>query len=367
MPSISLSNGRTSFFHAICACLTLLAVTDGRAQGPGDAPVRYTIAQTRDVRTGVKLPGTVESTVTSLVASEVQGVVASRRAGEGDIVRKGATLVQLKTNELELDLQGGRGELAEAHARLERAENAMNRARNLFDEDLVAAEGMDDAVADYRAWQGRVAQLNARIARIELDIERCTIRAPLGGVVVSERTEVGEWLNAGDPVVEIVAVDELRVRVEVTEQHFHQLREGGATTIRFGARPDLLVEGTIVALIPRADPRARTFPILVALANPGRELSVGMLAEVTLPLGRMQRSVLVPKDALIRQGEALFVWAIGDDGTASMGPVEVGDGYGDWVVAESGVTAGTKIVTRGNERLRPGQSVVGEALEYDLP
>jgi multidrug efflux pump subunit AcrA (membrane-fusion protein) len=92
-----------------------------------------------------------------------------------------------------------------------------------------------------------------------------------------------------------------------------------------------------------------------------------MLARVALPLGEPQLSVIVPKDALVRQGDSEIVYRIKEDDTVEPVPVERGTGVGPWVSVNGPLEAGERIVTRGNERLFPGQQVEGTPKEYPLP
>jgi RND family efflux transporter MFP subunit len=217
------------------------------------------------------------------------------------------------------------------------------------------------------AWQGRVEQLTAEIARIDHDIERCTIRAPFAGSVVAAHTEIGEWISVGETVVELASMSDLEVRVEVPERYFHSMRVGGAASVIFDSIPGYEGTGTVDTIIPRADPQARTFPLKVALHDTNGTIGVGMLAQVSMPAGDTYKAIVVPKDAIVGDGANQHVFRIGPDSTVERVPVQTGEGLGDWIVIRGGIAAGEQVVTRGNERLFPGQPVTGEPVEYALP
>lgn len=351
----------------LAAGLILAGALPGRSQERPPSPVRYTEAREHDVRGSIRLPGSVESQAVSLVASEVEGRVVAFPAREGVTVRKEEVLVRLNTAELVLRSQIASAQLKEARARLELAERNLDRARELFADKVVPQQDLDNAVSEFHAWQGRAEQFTAEVARIQLDLDRSIIRAPFAGTVVDERTELGEWIGVGDPVVEMVALDDLEVRVDVPERYFRNLDPDAAPTVTFEALPGLEITGSIRAIIPRADPQARTFPVKVRISNREGRIGVGMLAEVFLPAGEAYRATVVPKDALVTDGDQRFVYLINGDNTVSAAPVQVGDGLGEWIVIEGPVQAGMRVVTRGNERLMPGQSVRGEPQEYALP
>jgi RND family efflux transporter MFP subunit len=336
-------------------------------EGPPASPVRYTEAREHSVRQSLRLPGTVEAPNLSPVATEVQGLVLELRAREGSHVTRGEPLARLRTTNLELRLRSARGELKEAQARLEWAKGELDRARGLLEQDLISDGDFDQAQADFRAWEGRVERLSADIERIETDLDRCTIRSPIAGVVVAEHIDVGGWIDVGDPVMDVLATDELEVRVEVPERYFSMVTDEGEVLVHPAVDPEVDITGRIAAIIPLADTGSRVFPIKISISGQEKGLAPGMLVQVSLPIGEPTTSTIVPKDAIVAQGPGRFVFVIGEDDTVQQLPVETGVGVGEWIVVSGSLQAGQKIVTRGNERLFPGQPVLGEPLAYELP
>lgn len=350
----------------------ILALSTGtvfRAQPPGmpPTPVRYTEAREHAVNRVLRLPGAVESRTAGLVASEVAGLVIELPAREGHAVRRDQPLARLRSTALELRLQAADGQLREAQARAHLAETTLTRARELFAQKVTSEQQLDDASSELSAWQGRLETLTAEIERIKFEIDRSTIRAPYDGTVTVEIAEIGTWIAIGSPVVEMVALDDLEVRVDVPERYYRNLQPKGLVAVTFGSLPGLEVEGRISAVIPRADPQARTFPLKVRIPNQGRRIGVGMLAEVALPSGETYRATVVPKDAIVRQGQEFVVFLLNGDQTVERAAITTSEGAGDWVVVEGAVKPGQKVITRGNERLQAGQPVRGEPVAYALP
>ncbi|MCZ6779934.1 MAG: efflux RND transporter periplasmic adaptor subunit [Acidobacteria bacterium] len=330
-------------------------------------PVRYTVVREHLVRRTIQLPGTVESRTRSLIASEVPGLVTELKVREGEGVRKGQALLKLRTTSLELRLKAAQAQLKEAESRQSLAERSLGRARELFDSQAFSQQQLDESFYEFSAWQGRVETLQAQIAQIEFDVKRSTIRAPFDGVIVARHTDVGEWRGEGDAVLEILSLDALEVNVEVPERYFGSLKLGVSVAITFEALPDLLVEGDVRAIIPRADPQARTFPVKIRIPDADRRVGVGMLAGVSLPVGESYRATVVPKDAVVAQGPGRAVYMLNGGDVASLVPVRTGAGVGPWIVIEGDVRAGQKVIVRGNERLFPDQPVRAEPLEYPEP
>jgi hypothetical protein len=91
-----------------------------------------------------------------------------------------------------------------------------------------------------------------------------------------------------------------------------------------------------------------------------------MLCRVSFPAGSPYKATIVPKDAVVTQGSQRTVFVL-QDGQANPVPVQMGAGAGLWVEVRGPIQPGQTVITRGNERLQPGQSVAGELLEYKLP
>ncbi len=347
--------------------LACAAVSPAPAQNPPPSPVRYTEAREHAVRRTIDLPGSVESRTSSLVAGEVEGLVMDLLAREGDTVRMGQPVARLRTEALELRQRSSRAQLKEAEARLKVAELTLARARELYESKVASEQQFDETQYEFNARAGHVEQLAAEIARIEHDLSRCTIRAPFAGVVTAKHTEVGQWLPVGGPVIEMMSLADIEVRVEVPERYFQSLDPRAGATITFDSLPGLQVMGRVSAIIPRADPQARTFPVKLTISNKEGRIGIGMLARVSLPAGGSYRATVVPKDAVVSQGAERVVYVINDDQTVSPVKVQPHEGVGSWIVIEGAVQAGQRVVTRGNERLRPGLSVQAAPLEYELP
>ena len=262
---------------------------------------------------------------------------------------------------------GIRTERREAQARLALAEAQLERSRELVEQQVLSKQQLDDARFEFEAWRGRTDRLQAEIARIELDLERSTVKAPFAGIVVSKATEVGEWVGKGATVMELLSPYVLEVRVDVPERYYEQIQRSTQARVRFEALPGYEVEGTITSLVPRANPRSRTFPLLVRVKNAEARIGAGMLAKVYLAAGEARAAQIVPKDAIISRGDDRFVFVVDKESTVDMIPVTTGVAVGDWIAVEGPIAPKAKVVTRGNERIQQGQKVIAELLSYEAP
>ena len=187
--------------------------------------------------------------------------------------------------------------------------------------------------------------------------------AKQAGVSIST---VGEWIDAGGPVAEVVDTRALEAGLDVPESFFAGLRLGEEVDVRVDALGGRSFPGRVRAIVPRADPRARTFPVKVELLGGVEEIGVGMLVKVLLPIGEPTPATLVPKDAVVAQGREGVLFVIEEDDTVRQISVRTGRAAGDWIEV-TGVSVGARVVTQGNERLAPGQLVIPERSEHQAP
>lgn len=394
---------------ALGLCMMLSARAAAQQQGPSTVTVA-TVTQ-QDVAAGRTFVGTVMPVRHATVGSAVDGRVMEFLVNEGDRVTKGQTLCQVRTKTLELQLAATKAEmvareqrLAElkngsrpeeieqararmvgaqaereyTQARLERKQDVFNRqagSQEELDEAKAtatkAAEAEKEAKAAYDlvvngARVEQIAQAEAQVAfqqeeisRQQDIIDRHTIVAPFDGYVTVEHTEEGEWLVQGGPVVEIVELDQVDVEALVLEDYIGYLDTQTPARVEVGALPNEAFVGQVVAVLPQADVKSRSFPVKVRVENrrvgQGTLLKAGMFARVTLPVGVTEAAVLVPKDALVLsdQKPEVFVFEANSQGSA-LGKVRA-------VPVTLGVTMGGRIQVRGD--LKPGQQVVVEGNE----
>jgi multidrug efflux pump subunit AcrA (membrane-fusion protein) len=316
------------------------------------------------------------------------------RTGTIDIMIAGAKAEQtLRERELDEMNAGTRPkELEQRQAEYERALALRDYAKKRYDrlESLNRATTREEVEQSYSSWiaaeqnlkaseaavalaqEGpRQEQKDQAAARLQMQKEavellndrrkKYTIRAPFEGYVVAKHTEVGAWIQTGDPVAEVIQIDPVQVTVAVPESYIGSVSRGSAVTVQFDGLEQRMFHGDVFRVIPQADVRSRTFPVTARLANPQDEhgdhvIKVGMLAHATI--GQRHRAVLVPKDALVLGGPKPIVYATtgavqaGQEAAVRPVTVEIGVAYGDLSQVSGDLQPGQAVVVEGNERLR---------------
>ena len=335
---------------------SLMAGDADKSQGPPPVPVKIALVEQKMVSEQVSLVGTTEAVATSTVAAEVSGVVEYFPVKEGDFVKKGDLLVRLISTELKIRLKGAVAARGAIRARLELAEKELSRYSRLKDADSIAARNYDEALYNQRAFSQELLRSEADMERLEYEIKQKKVVAPFSGFVSTEHTQVGEWINVGGPVVDLVDLRQIKVSVDVPERYAVMIAPQEEVKVMVKSISNEVRAGRINAILPQGDPNSRTFPVKINIENQDFKIKSGMESMVTFNLAAQKSALLVPKDAVVTAGNDRLVFIV-NDGKAIPVPVKI-LGYYDGNVEVAGKLApGIKVVIRGNERLRPGQPV----------
>ena len=333
-----------------------LAADADPKQGPPAVPVRVARVIEKMVSDQIALIGTAEAVVESTVAAEVGGLVEYFPIKEGDYVKKGQLLVRLKSTYLRLRLKGALASRDSIQANLENAEKELNRLSKLKRTKSISEKSYDAALYAHRALLKTLVKSEAEIEQLQYEIKQKEVVAPFAGFVAKEHTQVGEWINSGGAVVTLLNLGKIRITVDVPERYAVTLSGQSKVKVEIKSISNSRITGRISAILPQGDPTSRTFPVRIRLKNPKFKIKSGMEAIVIFSLRDKKKTLLVPKDAVVTAGNNRLVFSV-MNGKAR--PVNVRIlGYYDGNVAVAGnIKPGDQVVTRGNERLRPGQPV----------
>lgn len=343
------------------AAALLVAVATFSVQPQEFPPVGITRAERTEIVEELSLTGTLTSPRTARLSPEVEGRVAAIAVDAGDRVVAGQTLLELDDEIAQLELAQARAAWREAVAELDDARRRLAEAQ-----DLAKRAGIADT--EVRARKAEVRTDTAVVDRREAELgyraaltARYRLKAPFAGVIARRLTDLGEWVGPGTPVLELVAVDRLRLDLQVPQAYFGRVNRQTKVSLRLAARPTERLEAKVTEIVPVSDPRARTFLARIALENRDLRMTPGMSARARLHIETGQQGVIIPRDALIRYPDGrVAVWVAHGSGatrTVSEQQVRTGLGMGTHIEVVAGLEAGTPVVVRGNETLYDGQEV----------
>jgi len=285
------------------------------------------------------------------LSADQPGVVAKVNFQSGSRVAAGQVLVQLDTRQ-------ERAQLAAATARRDLAKSTLDRSKKLVDDGAISQAEFDQANAQFK-------DTEAAVGVIQASIDRKTIRAPFAGTAGIRRVNVGQYLNSGDPVVPLQALDRMYVDFTVPQDQVTSVRPGASVQVADSGSV-ALATGKITAVNPVADEATRNVQVQATFSNAHGKLRPGMYVTVLIMTGRAHPVFAVPASAInyAPYGNSVFIveQVKGPDGKPYKGVrqqfVQLGEGRGDQVAVLSGIKPGEEVVTSGVFKLRTGAAVV---------
>lgn len=325
------------------------------SQGPPPALVATGLVTSGQIHPVNNLIGTLHFHAISQVASQSAGAVRTLRVNSGEQVTTGAVLAVLDSDILQANIAAKRSELARAQAGADQAKRDEARFKRLYDQNSISDQQFEQARLKAAELSDQAQMIASSLDALMLELEKRTIRSPFDGVVTARHVSVGEWVGVGGPVATVAQSDPMEVHIHVSSRDLLRLEPKQRLPVTIGQHH---IEGRVAGIVPLADSASRTFLVRVALDLPaGFQAAQGMEATVGIPQPVPTDSLLLHRDAVIERFGQQVVFAV-IEGKAQMMPVEIlgFDGL-QTAVRSATLKEGMAVITRGNERIFPGQAV----------
>ncbi len=337
---------------AVAALVALsLAASAARAQEePPPAPVTVVAVTKGTIAATISTTGTVVSRNDARLAAEVTGRL-DWVAEPGAKVAKGAPLARVDARSLELQLREDDAQISRLAANAELLDTQLARL-NALPDGIASQSQIDEAAARLAMARHELEQARAMRESTRHLISRATIRAPFPGHVAERIRQLGEFVAAGAEVIRLTDTENVEVVARAPVSEAGHLAAGQAVTVHGGTR---VQKSRIRAIVPVGDERSRMIEVRVAMTSAG--WPIGSAVRVDLPAATQSAGLMVPRDAVIVRADGAHVFRVGKGDVAERIAVRVGNGDSERVEITGRLAAGDRIVVRGGERLRPGQSV----------
>jgi RND family efflux transporter MFP subunit len=385
-------------------------------------PVKTMIVVAGDESRVRSLPGTVEASRRVELRFRVAGLLTKFPVKEGQRVKEGDLIAQLRQDEFKARLKTLQGELDQARAslralragerpeeirrreaQLRAAQSRLANARSVYErnarlvrdrvvsrqeyeqsesayrvaqeEHTAALKSLNQATAgreeDVEAMEAQVRGLEGRLVEAQIQLGDATLLAPYDGVIAQRFVDEGQNITANDRVVQFQDVDEVDIAVDVPETVMAeiQLADIERLSAELSAAPGVEFPVQIREVAQVADPVTQTFNVRVAMEAPQNIRALpGMSARVTVSYHRasiLGERLLVPVEAIMEKPSGDPVaWVLGEESAVAPRIVKLGSVAGGRIEVVDGLAAGDRIVVAGVRFLREGMKVrdLGEAL-----
>jgi RND family efflux transporter MFP subunit len=328
-------------------------------------------ARRESVSEQITVVGNLIGAATVEVVPKVSGRLQTVTVQLGDRVSNGQSIAVVEDREIreqvkqaEASFEVARASIKQREADLKFNETALERARSLFDRQLLPKQSLDDADAKYQAAvaqldlvRAQFAQSEARLDELRIMLSNTIIRSPVNGFVGKRYLDAGGYASQNAPVVSVVDLSVVRLVANLVEKDLKRVRQGTSASVEVDAYPGEQFSGRVARVAPVFDAATRTAPMEIEIPNTAFRLKAGMYARVRLTVDTRQNALVVPRNALVQlEGkEGVFV-ATGQKATFSAVQTGLQDEAKVEIVA--GLREGTRVVTTGAGALRDGDTIV---------
>jgi membrane fusion protein (multidrug efflux system) len=296
----------------------------------------------------------VNSVAQAQIRAQVSGILSAQLFEEGERVEQGQALFQIDPKLYRVRLALARAELEQARSALNFAELRVERAKQLRATQSLSQQELDERLLSLAQAQAqlRVAQAQTEQARIQLDY--CTVRSPIDGVIGRAQVSVGALVSANQPqtLAEVVQLSPVWVDIQrpLTDQLKH---DGNNAQIELHLGSHNAEYGQVVLVESLVNEGSNSVLTRARFENPQGRLLPGMRAEITLTAATAQATVLIPQSSvrMLPNGEAR-VFVVDGNSQTEIRIIELAEAIGNQWAVRSGLSEGDLLVLSGHQKLK---------------
>ncbi len=305
------------------------------------------------------------------VRPQVAGILQKRLFKEGSEVKEGQALYQIDPAVYEAAVASAKAELQRAQAVLYQTRLTANRYAQLVKTNAISKQNNDDAQAAYKQAQAAVAAAEAGLKNAQINLDYTTVRSPISGRIGRSLVTPGALLSAhqAQNMAVVQTLDPIYVDVTQSSKEILSLKKdiaSGKLKTKGGAIPVTLImedgtkypqTGELTLSEVSVDPGTGTITLRAEFPNPDNILLPGMFVRTELPQGTMEKALLVPQRAVMREANGTPYVYVVEDGKIAIRRLVTHRTQGQNWIVEEGLKPGEKVVIEGLQRIRPGVPV----------
>ncbi len=350
-------DNRNRLFLALLA--TTLGMLSTVVTAENTTAVSTTTPQRQALRQTAKALGVIETEASPSIATEIAGRIVRIIADEGAKVASGDLLVELDGSQQRLEVAASEAQLHRFQVLTGNQARKYKRLQALAKSKAVSNETLEDTAAQLRAYEAEIDLATQQLALSRLQLARTKILSPLDAQVSSRHRSVGDYVNPGTPLIDLVATDRLRARLYLPERHAALVRKGQPVEL-FSPVSQQRIQGEVIGINPTVAGASRVVAVLVGFSNADGWLP-GASIDATVVLGERTNALVIPKLSIASRRSGLVVY-VAVDGVAQERQIETGWREGQWVEVLSGLDETDRVIVDGVYQITDNSpvTVVGE-------
>src|SRR5882757_391347 len=300
--------------------------------------------------------GVVRARYENDLGFRVAGKIITRVVNVGDRVHAGDVVARLDPQDLKLQVESAEAELAAATSNLTQAAADLERYTTLRGRGYASVADFERKKAANDEAEGRLERAQRALDLARNQLGYADLKADADGVITATLAEPGQVVAIGQAVARLAHRGEMEAVVALPETWLGEARTTRAT-VKLWAGPERRYAARLRELSPQADAMTRTYAARFTIEDPDDAVALGMTATVTLSHATDVSLAKLPLAAILNRGTGPSVYVVDKSGKLELRPVMVASFTADMALVTSGVSDGERVVTLGVQKLDAGQIV----------
>jgi membrane fusion protein, multidrug efflux system len=326
-------------------------------------PVMAAATTKGDLNSYLSQIGTVTPFATVTVKSRVVGQIIKIDFHEGQLVKAGQLIINIDPKPYEAQLAQYMGQLKRDKAMLANAKITFDRYKDLYSQNVIARQDLDNQATLYNQALGTVANDEGLIDGVNVNLSYCNITAPITGRIGLRLVDLGNYVQTTDSLVVITQLQPISVIFSIAEDYIPQvvadMKDGGKLPVQAWNR-DLtkqIATGFLLTFDNQIDQTTGTVKLRAQFSNDDYALFPNQFVNARLLVNTVHNALLIPTAAVQKTPQGSLVYVVQSNQTVQPRDVKVKTTQGDLTAIASGLKVGEVVVTDGLDKLQPGSRV----------
>jgi membrane fusion protein (multidrug efflux system) len=321
------------------------------------SPVMVAAVESMRIEDRIEATGELRAPNAAGVAAQVGGQVTKLVRDEGTAAAAGDVVIEIDPERRDLELRTARAMLAQADAQATEAERDLARMEKLHAEGVAADAKLDSIRTKLRLARSNRDATSAQLGMAERGARDSTVRAPFAGFVARRYVSEGEFVQPGQKLFDLVALDPIEVEFTLPERDSSRVVLGQPVVVRVAPFPDQVFQAEVTVIAPTIDPTTRTLRVKARMSNTEGRLRPGLFARADLGVAVREGVAMIPEEAVLQRSDGAVAYRVVGGTRAERRTIKVGVIRAGRIEVSEGLAIGDQVVVRGQNQLVDGAVV----------
>ncbi len=311
----------------------------------------------RDLADRIEASGEIIARHDAYLAAEVAGRVTEIVRDEGSEVAAGEVILTIDPERRRLEVADARARLAQTRAAAAEAGREAERIQALFDRGVASKARLEQVQTELALAGSREDAARAQLGVAARALADAEVRAPFAGVLAERMVSLGEFLQPGKVLFQLVGMDPLDVEFHLPEADASRVARGQSVSVEVAPWPEEVFHATVRFVGPTIDPQTHTLLVRAELPNADRRMRPGLFAAVDLGVAQRQAVAMIPEEAVLQRADGDIAFRLGPERRVERLLIETGVHVDGLVEVSQGLAVGDRVIVRGHYALVDGAVV----------